>query len=174
MRKTAVPSAGIPRRSCTEPMAIQYGWAPRPAAHPGVLCCSPQHCSASWQALPYSEPWGLKITDTKANTVSLLAMSDTFTGSLPQKQPSCFHTIYWERKGGLHEFGLSNLACSWCTQGVLPTYAWRWHCTGASKPWQALGKLINNCTRNPPFQTESALGHRACSGWSWFWPDACL
>lgn len=172
MRKTAVPSAGILGWSCTEPVAIQVGFrAGRPAAHPGLLCCTSQHCPASNKPFPTQGPGGWR-SQTAKQTLSHQVRH--IHRVIPTRATLMLPHHLWERKGGLHEFSLSNLVCIWCSQGILPTHAWRRHCTGASKPWQALGKMINNCTRKPPFQKESALRHRACSEWRWFWPAACL
>lgn len=164
---------------CRDPGVVLH-WA---RGHPGGVqgCSTPRspvlHLPALpclQQALPYSGSWGLKVTDSKANTVSLSHQVRHIHRVIPTRATLMLPHHLWERKGGLHEFSLSNLACIWCSQGILPTHAWRWHCTGASKPWQALGTLINNCTRNPPFQKESAFRHTACSEWSWFWPATCL
>lgn len=82
------------------------------------------------------------------------------------------------RKGELHEFSAANnCSQSWHAIAIHKQFylhTWISHAGGASKPWWTLDNLINNCTRSPQLQKESALRHRACSGWSRFWPAECL
>lgn len=68
------------------------GWTPRRAGLQNTHgSCT--HLPAN-EILPSSEPWGLKVWDTKANanTASLLGKADT--GSFPEEHPSCFHTTF--------------------------------------------------------------------------------
>lgn len=68
------------------------GWTPRRAG----LQNTHGSCARlpANEIFPSSEPWGLKVWDTKANanTASLLGKADT--GSFPEEHPSCFHTTF--------------------------------------------------------------------------------
>lgn len=88
-----------PSSLCRDPEVVlhglvgaQSGWTPRRAglqnAH-GSCTHLPAH-----KIFPSSEPWGLKVRDTKANANAASLLDKADTGTFPGEQPSCFHTTF--------------------------------------------------------------------------------